>query len=335
MNIRLHRLYAKAQEALRKLLAAVVCYKTTPRHIGFIMDGNRRYAQRVGIKTNLGHSAGYEVLLECLQWCLELNVSVVSVYAFSIDNYKRSKEEVDTLMDLGESKLLELCREAETLRERGIRVQVLGDVSLAPKRVQEAAERVARATRDNSRCVLNICFSYTYVSHGVYTGVRVALPHVSVDGVCRSSEEMMHASGLAATDKLRGGCSHMDEYLYTAGCPPIDLLIRTSGETRLSDFMMRQSTCCLLHFSPKLWPEFSFIDLLQGILRYQECYDELEDARMCVDQAKGRAMLYQHHMHEQHGRHSGKDASSPYSIITPEDTSSVESWGEEGIRGTP
>eukprot|EP00889_Picochlorum_renovo_P002129 jgi/Picre1/29159/NNA_004552.t1 len=185
-------------------------------------------------------------------------------------------------MDLGESKLLELCRESETLRERGIRVQVLGDVSLAPKRVQEAAERVAEATRDNDRCTLNICFSYT------------------------SSEEMMHASGLAATDNMRGVCSHMDEYLYTAGCPPIDLLIRTSGETRLSDFMMRQSKCCLLHFSPKLWPEFSFIDLLQGILRYQDCYCELEEARMCVDQAKGRAMLYQHHMHEEHA-HSGKE----------------------------
>ncbi|KAI8104595.1 hypothetical protein M9434_003150 [Picochlorum sp. BPE23] len=307
MNGHLDGLFAKAQEALRKLLAAVVCYKTTPRHIGFIMDGNRRYAQKLGIRTSLGHSAGYEVLLDCLQWCLELNVSVVSVYAFSIDNYKRSEEEVDTLMDLGESKLLELCRESETLRERGIRVQVLGDVSLAPKRVQEAAERVAEATRDNDRCTLNICFSYT------------------------SSEEMMHASGLAATDNMRGVCSHMDEYLYTAGCPPIDLLIRTSGETRLSDFMMRQSKCCLLHFSPKLWPEFSFIDLLQGILRYQDCYCELEEARMCVDQAKGRAMLYQHHMHEEHA-HSGKDASSPYSIITPEDTSSVESWGEEGIR---
>jgi ditrans,polycis-polyprenyl diphosphate synthase len=147
----------------RRALAAVVCSKQTPSHIGFIMDGNRRYAQQFGMETALGHSMGYSVLLDCLQWCLELDIAVVSVYAFSIDNYNRSENEVDTLMVLAERKLLELSCEAEKLAERGVRVNVLGDLTLAPERVQVAAAHVADATKHNSKCTLNICFSYTYV----------------------------------------------------------------------------------------------------------------------------------------------------------------------------
>ena len=152
-----------AWSTCRALIARVLSNRPTPRHIGFIMDGNRRYAQKYGMMTSKGHSEGYSALLDCLQWCQELGVSFVSVYAFSIDNYKRTAEEVDTLMNLAEEKLIELSREEEKLGKKGICVKVLGDLSLAPAAVQAAAERVMQATKNNSSCTLNICFSYTYV----------------------------------------------------------------------------------------------------------------------------------------------------------------------------
>lgn len=152
-----------AWSTCRALIARVLSTRPTPCHIGFIMDGNRRYAQKYGMVTSKGHSEGYSALLDCLQWCQELGVSFVSVYAFSIDNYKRTVEEVDTLMSLAEQKLIELSREWEKLGKRGICVKIIGDLSLAPRAVQDAADRVMRTTENNSLCTLNICFSYTYV----------------------------------------------------------------------------------------------------------------------------------------------------------------------------
>ena len=296
-----------ARRACSHVLTSIICSKETPNHVGFIMDGNRRYAHSLGIDAMGGHSEGYRVLLDCLQWCLELQVSVVSVYAFSIDNYNRSEKEVAALMDLAHRKLLELCREAESLEQRGVRIQILGDLCLAPKQVQEAAQQIMTATHHNSRCTLNICFSYT------------------------SSAELVRATRLCsgvATEQTQG-CSHIDDYLYTADCPPIDLLIRTSGECRLSDFMLRQSHCCILHFTPKLWPDFSFLDLLEAIIEYQRHFDELQYARVSLEGAKHRSLIHQRHTSlarfASRCRCKEEEFHSPSSVITPEDTSSVDS----------
>jgi ditrans,polycis-polyprenyl diphosphate synthase len=303
-------LIGKARRTCSHVLSSIICSKETPNHVGFIMDGNRRYAQSLGIDTMGGHSQGYRVLLDCLQWCLELQVSVVSVYAFSIDNYNRSEEEVSSLMHLAYGKLLELCREAESLEGRGVRIQIVGDVSLAPKEVQEATRQIMDATRHNSRCTLNICFSYT------------------------SSEEIVRAarlccSGLATEQMTLGFMSHIDDYLYTADCPPMDLLIRTSGECRLSDFMLRQAHCCLLHFTPKLWPDFSYLDLLEAIILYQKHVDELKYARVSLQEAKHRSLIHRGHAclakFDSLARSKTDEYHSPSSVITPEDTSSVDS----------
>jgi len=159
----MERMYQQVLRACRSVLAGIVSQRPVPRHIGFIMDGNRRYAEYKGIDRCKGHTEGYGTLLDSLQWCLELGVSFVSVYAFSIDNYNRSASEVETLMNLAEDKLLELVEQENKLRERGIRVQVIGDLSLAPERIQKAAQQIADVTKYNCACTLNICFSYTYV----------------------------------------------------------------------------------------------------------------------------------------------------------------------------
>lgn len=147
----------------------------------------------------------------------------------------------------------------------------------------------------------------------------------------RSSQELVRAShiisGLERRETL--SCSHIDDHLYTSDCPPIDLLIRTSGECRLSDFMLRQSNCCILHFTPKLWPDFSFLDLLEAIIIYQRDVEEMTFARLSLQGAKHRSLIHQGHAllarFDSLSRHKQEEYHSPSSIITPEDTSSVDS----------
>ena len=159
--------------------------------------------------------------------------------------------------------------------------------------------------------------------------------------VCRSSQEIVQASHMASQYQRSDSSYdvHLDDFLYTKDCPPVDLLIRTSGETRLSDFMLRQSHCSVLHFSNKLWPEFSYFDLLVAILRYQRVADSLEEVRVVVEEAKSRARIYQTlpktwspslTYFDGHGQeHRRKEMSSPNSVVTPEDASSIDSPRED------
>jgi ditrans,polycis-polyprenyl diphosphate synthase len=249
-------MYDVLQKRLTKLAIAALKRDRIPSHVAFIMDGNRRYADKQGRRPIEGHITGYGTLLSILQWCLELSVSTVSVYAFSIDNYTRSEEEVELLMSLVEEKLLELVNESAQLKREGIRVRVLGDLSLAPHGVQEAARIVMEETQGNERCTLNVLFSYT------------------------ASEEMSRAS--VAANEMR--VDHLDDALYSPG--EVDLLVRTSGERRLSDFMLRQSRCCVLHFTEKLWPDFGLMDLLAAIFVYQRNAKVLSEVRTVLEEAK-------------------------------------------------
>jgi ditrans,polycis-polyprenyl diphosphate synthase len=125
------------------------------------MDGNRRWAERRNLQRHAGHEFGFLQLKECLKWCLDLGVRVVTVYAFSIENFKRPSTEVDTLMKLAAERLLELVEEKGFLQRNSIRVQVLGDLELLPPHVQRAAAEAMRITRHHDRAVLNICMAYT------------------------------------------------------------------------------------------------------------------------------------------------------------------------------
>lgn len=146
---------------LRHAVTSIVGIAPVPHHVAFIMDGNRRYAERQHLQTVQGHSFGYQRLIQALEWCLDLGITCVSVYAFSVDNYKRSEEEVATLMRLAEEKLAYMMEEHAVLEQHGVQVRVIGDLSLAPPRVQAAANKVMSATKHHTKAILNICFSYT------------------------------------------------------------------------------------------------------------------------------------------------------------------------------
>ncbi|KAK9815737.1 hypothetical protein WJX72_008740 [[Myrmecia] bisecta] len=236
----------------RGWLGAVLRAGPIPQHVAFIMDGNRRFAERLHLERFSGHQMGYQKLLDALEWCLDLGVQCVSVYAFSIENFRRSPEEVATLMALAEEKLQQLLTERELVDQYGIQIRVIGDLSLLPAHVRASAQHVMQATQHNSRGILNICFSYT------------------------SRQEMSQAVARAQASLQQGviapqdvTVSYLEDLLYTRGCPPVDLLIRTSGESRLSDFLLWQSGFAQLVFTDVLWPDFTFMQLLRAIVAFQ------------------------------------------------------------------
>ncbi|XP_043362026.1 dehydrodolichyl diphosphate synthase complex subunit DHDDS isoform X7 [Dermochelys coriacea] len=174
---------------IERFCANVIKAGPMPRHVAFIMDGNRRYAQKCHVKRQQGHSEGFDKLAQTLRWCLNLDIREVTVYAFSIENFKRSKEEVDGLMELARQKFSRLLEEQENLKKHGVRIRVLGDLPLLPLDIQELIAQAVLATRNYNNDV---------------------------------SESLL------------------DKCLYTNNSPNPDLLIRTSGEVRLSDFLLWQ-----------------------------------------------------------------------------------------------
>ena len=258
---------------LRRVATSIVSTSPVPNHVAFIMDGNRRYAETHHLRTIQGHSFGYQRLIQALEWCLDLGISCVSVYAFSVDNFKRSEEEVATLMQLAEEKLEYMLQEHDVLKRHGVQVRVVGDLSLAPPGVQHAAHNVMEATKHHSNAILNICFAYTYVEE--YTNIYLYTyihTHILFSNNCRSSEELQQAMDtflLENNDSSSTTHSYLD-HMYTRGCPPVDIVIRTSGERRLSDFLLLQSRHAFLVFSSVLWPDFGFLDLLTAIMQYQQ-----------------------------------------------------------------
>ncbi|XP_072606773.1 dehydrodolichyl diphosphate synthase complex subunit DHDDS isoform X4 [Vulpes vulpes] len=230
-----------------------------PKHIAFIMDGNRRYAKKCQVERQEGHSQGFNKLAETLRWCLNLGILEVTVYAFSIENFKRSKSEVDGLMDLARQKFSRLMEEQEKLQKHGVCIRVLGDLHLLPLDLQELIAQAVRATKHYNKCFLNVCFAYTS-RHEISNAVR----------------EMAWGVEQGLLDPSDVSESLLDKCLYTNHSPHPDILIRTSGEVRLSDFLLWQTSHCCLVFQPVLWPEYTFWNLCEAILQYQMNHSMLQ-----------------------------------------------------------
>ncbi|XP_072103494.1 dehydrodolichyl diphosphate synthase complex subunit DHDDS [Mobula birostris] len=253
---------------VERLCASILKVGPMPKHVAFIMDGNRRYAQKCRVEREQGHSQGFEKLAETLRWCLNLNIQEVTVYAFSIENFKRSKEEVDGLMELARQKFTRLLEEQENLKKYGVRIRVLGNLTLLPVDIQELIAQAVLATQSYNKCFLNVCFAYTS-RHEITSAVREMALGVE-EGLLRPSD---------LSEALLAKC------LYSSSSPDPDLLIRTSGEVRLSDFLLWQTSHSCLVFQPVLWPEYTFWNLCQAILQYQVNYLALQKAKMLQEAA--------------------------------------------------
>ncbi|KAG0234610.1 hypothetical protein BGW42_006361 [Actinomortierella wolfii] len=265
-----------------------------PQHIGFIMDGNRRFGRKVNVGNGKGYYLGYNTLEQMMAVCMELGIKVVTVYAFSIENFKRPPDQVETLMELAKDKLTELCEKSELVRRYGIGIRVLGDTSLLPSDVQAVVNKAVELTKHNNRAILNMCFPYT--SREEITMATKAL----VAGV--------EASELAPSDITT---NVLDQSLYTRSCPPMDLLIRTSGEIRLSDFMLWQSSrTCHIEFIDCYWPEFSFWRLVPILLRYQLRARSFRAARRAIE-ARDQEVLQESIVRAESRQEPGKMGDKP------------------------
>ncbi|CAD6197898.1 unnamed protein product [Caenorhabditis auriculariae] len=237
----------------QSLLRAIICSGPVPRHVAFVMDGNRRYARMKHLGSVVkGHERGFNQLAKILNWCRDFNIEEVTIYAFSIENFKRSDEEVDGLMSLAEEKFQKLLDEKEELNEKKICFRFYGNVALLSEKLQKLVRDIEDATRDFKNGRVNVCMPYT-----------------SRDEIARAFElvRKAHEKGLIEKEEI-------DERVIEAcldsgdGTKP-DMLVRTSGEKRLSDFMLWQCASSHVYFDDVLWPEFDYYNLCKAILSYQ------------------------------------------------------------------
>ncbi|XP_067675918.1 dehydrodolichyl diphosphate synthase complex subunit DHDDS-like [Haliotis asinina] len=248
---------------LQRVCASVLKAGPVPKHVGIIMDGNRRFAVKNSMEKAEGHLKGFDKLAETLDWCLDLGICEVTVYAFSIENFKRSKEEVDCLMELARKKFARLLEEKELIEKHGVCIRVLGNLRLLPTDVQKTIAEAVELTKHNNRAILNVCFAYT-ARDDMCTAMREMVEGVS-KGLLKHSD---------ISEDLLGKC------LYTSQSRHLDLLIRTSGEVRLSDFLLWESSYSCLAFVKVLWPEFSIWHLYGAVLHYQRSYQAIQNAKL-------------------------------------------------------
>ncbi len=223
-----------------------------PRHIGIIMDGNRRFANKKGIPSHLGHKYGVEKLEEVIRWCWELGVEVVTLYTFSNENFARSNIEVGTIMDLIYQNFLKVVDDPE-IHEKQVRVKAIGRRHLLPKTLQEAIQRAEEATQEYSERTIQVAVGY---------GGREEIIDAVRKIVNLSCNDEISPKDI--DEKLMG------KFLYTNGTPDPDLVIRTSGEERLSGFMLWQTAYSELIFLDVFWPLIRKIDLWRAIRTFQQ-----------------------------------------------------------------
>lgn len=220
--------------------------KYIPHHIAIIMDGNRRWAREHNLPTFEGHRRGYDKLKEVGDWCLDSGVHILTVFAFSTENWNRSAEEVSYLMDL---LYRAFTREVDEFKRRNLRIKVLGRREGLPENVRDAADEIERETAHCTRGTLQLCVNY-----GGHAEITDAVKAMIREGV--SADEV--------TPEL------ITAHLYAPDTPSPDLIIRTSGEERLSGFLTWESAYSELYFTDVHWPAFTKTHLSAALATYAE-----------------------------------------------------------------
>ena len=218
--------------------------KKLPKHIGFIIDGNGRWANKRGLTRSMGHAAGIKNLDVVIKECFyKYNIPYVSIYAFSTENWNRPKAEVDFLISAFRKYLK---AKGFTKRFPEAKLNIMGDYTKFPQDLVDIANKTLEQTKNNTKYVLNICINYSGQDELV-----MAVNNIIKDGIQNVDR------------------STIEEYLYTKGQPPLDFVVRTSGEHRLSNFMLWQVSYAELYFPKTYWPGFKKKQLLTALQEYQ------------------------------------------------------------------
>jgi short-chain Z-isoprenyl diphosphate synthase len=225
-----------------------------PTHLGLILDGNRRYAREMGFDdVAVGHREGARRLDDVLQWCAELNIRIVTVWVLSPDNCQRNRQEVEALFDVIQDKMEDLPRNQVVVKNK-FRITAFGNLDILPPGLREAIRQCEESTRGYDRHMLNIAVGY-----GGREEIVEAAKKALGEKKASSVEELINS--LTVDD--------IANHLYTCGIPDPDLIIRTSGEVRLSGFLLWQSAYSEFYFCDALWPLFRKVDFLRAIRSYQ------------------------------------------------------------------
>jgi short-chain Z-isoprenyl diphosphate synthase len=228
-----------------------------PRHIGLILDGNRRYARQLGLHDPLaGHRIGADKLEEVLDWLEELEIRITTLFALSTENLARSPAELSGLLALIEAKMRSVAVDPK-IHRKGVRIRAVGRIELLPAPLQEAIALAEEATREHDSFCLNLAVGY-----GGRQEITDAVSLLLRDRA-RRGESLMRAAEEITPEEI-------GKYLYTYDLPDPDLIIRTSGEVRLSGFLLWQSAYSEFYFCDPYWPAFRKIDLLRAIRSYQQ-----------------------------------------------------------------
>ncbi len=222
------------QEVLKKL----------PKHLGIIIDGNGRWAKKRGMPRSFGHGKGFSNLEKILKECFyTYNINIISIYAFSTENWNRPKDEVNYLMDLFRKYLSKSFEK----KYPDVKFNLIGDISGLPEDIAKSVTELMDRTKDRTCHILNMAVNYS------------------------GQDEIVNAFNLMIRDGVKEASrEEIEKHLYTKGQPPIDFCIRTSGECRISNFMLWQLAYAELYFPTVSWPSFSKKDLLKALLEYQK-----------------------------------------------------------------
>jgi len=223
-----------------------------PRHLAVIMDGNGRWAKKKGLPRLEGHRKGAEIVQNLLDTSLKLKIKYISLYAFSTENWKRPKLEIKGLFEiLNDFIALRLSE----MHEKGVRILISGDISKLPQKSQNLLKDAISLTRKNKKITVNFCLNY---------GGRAEI-HRAAENLLKAflEEKFNQNKKIKITEKI------FQKYLYTAQLPDIDLMIRTAGEKRISNFLLYQSAYAEFYFTEKTWPEFNESEFLKSIIDFQ------------------------------------------------------------------
>lgn len=244
---------------LQKSAIRAARYGPIPEHIAFIMDGNRRWAAKSNIASGKGHRMGKRRFVDVLDWCLQAGVKTVTVYAWSLENFKRSSEEVNEIMKIGQEEAEKMWEKVHIIHSKRVRVRFLGDLQRIPSKLRQSMTRIMYETMHyKDGPVLNICFSYTS-RHDMASAIADLVKIVRSRGL----------SPDVITDKAIAACLSTGWARGADACMHPQLLVRTSGETRLSDFLLYECSESVLCFYPVLWPDLTAWDFVKILLQYQ------------------------------------------------------------------
>ena len=221
-----------------------------PKHIAIILDGNRRYAKRKGLNPWEGHKFGAEKVKKILEWCRDLGINELTLYSFSIDNFKRTEREKGALFELFKENIAQL-KNNEKMKEHGIKIIFIGRLEMFPKEIQKDMEKIMQETKSNQKFKLNFAMAYSSKAE-ITDALKNIIKKIKNNEIKEDDID----------ENL------INDSLYLSSSP--DILIRPGGEKRISDFLLWQSSYSELFFLDKLWPEFEKEDLIKCIEEFKK-----------------------------------------------------------------